>query len=106
MLNNPTVLEASRVLAERLIVDTDNENERIELAFRLILCRKIKSAEFESINGYFKSQQSKLKDNAVARELIEVGEAPLNDELDPTKVAPLMQTILLIYNLEEATTLS
>lgn len=106
MLNDPTILEASRVLAERLLVDTDNENERIELAFRLILCRKIKKREFESINEYFKSQQSKLKDNSLARELIEVGETPLIDGLDASKVAALMQTILLIYNLEEAITLS
>jgi len=103
LLNDPTVLEASRVMAERLILNTD-ENDRIEMAFRLIMCRKIKDKEFESINEYFKNKLLSL-DNAIASELIDVGEYPLNEELDPTEVAALMQTILIIYNLEEATSL-
>lgn len=47
MMNDPTVLEASRVLAQRLLTANkpDEEKKKIASAFRTIICRKATSKE-------------------------------------------------------------
>ena len=40
MMNDPTVLEASRVLAEKISAEQISPTDQITKAFRLIVCRK------------------------------------------------------------------
>lgn len=103
MMNDPTVLEASRVFAQKLLEADKDAYANIEKAFRRILCRKPTSKELNMLKEYF-SQQSVLFGNKQlnAEATLKVGEYPLNASLDRSLLAAMMKTINLIYNLEEA----
>ena len=105
MMNDPTVLEASRVLAEKLVTKSGNAKENITTAFRLIVCRKPSDKEMKILESYYNEQlqlyqQKKLSANAT----IAVGEYPANLKVDIVKTAALMKAIEAIYNLEETIT--
>src|SRR5690606_41769619 len=106
MLNDPTVLEAARVLGGRLLDEGTTEREKIEKAFQLIVCRKPTDAEMNVLLEYFAEEKATLAaDEAKARKLLDVGEYPKGN-YEPIMHAALMQVISSIYNLEEATTRS
>ncbi|WP_460514057.1 PSD1 and planctomycete cytochrome C domain-containing protein [Cyclobacterium sediminis] len=101
MLNDPTVLEASRVLASKLIREKSSEKEKINKAFRLILCRKPKAKELDLLEAYYKDKLATIsEENAI--ELTSIGEYPQNDKVDSQSVAALMQIISTLYNMEES----
>lgn len=103
MMNDPLVMEASRVLASEL---TEKEPETaIEVAFKRILCRAPNSREMDILSGYFKEEFSRFSnDHASAEDLFRVGEYPIQEEKITPTAAALMQVILTMYNLEEAIT--
>jgi hypothetical protein len=106
LMNDPTVLEASRVLAARLLDESSTDRERIEKAFRLIVCRRPTDAEMNVLMQYFDEEKTILAgDESKARKLLDVGEYPKGNH-EPVTHAALMQVICSIYNLEEATTRS
>lgn len=100
MLNDPTMLEASRVLAGKLVKEKTTAEEKIRKAFRLIVCRFPEDREMEVLNTYHKGQLENMEsENAL--DLVSVGEYPLDGNLDKVELASLMQVISTIYNLEE-----
>ncbi len=100
MMNDPMVLEASRVLSGKLIQEQSDARKRIENAFRLIVSRHAKDDELLVIENYYQGQLKSLtKDKALA--LLAVGEYPHAEGIDPIQQAALMQVISMIYNLEE-----
>jgi len=105
MMNDPTVLEASRVLAERLLAEEGTTEERIRRAFRLIICRTPGPRELATLVSYYDDGVGTL-DPAGAKALVSVGEYPRANGIDVIPVAALMQVISAIYNLEETITKS
>ena len=105
MLNDPHVLEAARVLAEKLMqTDLDTE-EQIELAFRKIVCRQVKSEELEVLTEFFNNEKEAFKANPEeAEKILKVGDRPLADIEDQQTLAALMQVNHAIYNMEESIT--
>lgn len=102
MLNSPTVLESSRVLSERLNSQDSSIEEKIEKAFELILCRKIRPKEKTILLNYYNEQKELFNVNpSNAKTFIEVGEYPISEERNDVKVASLMQIIHTLYNMEE-----
>jgi cytochrome c553 len=107
MMNDPHVLEASRVLAARLLSETSTEQEKIEKAFRLIVCRRPTSEELSILAGYFDEEKKQFSEAPQKAEaLLKVGEYPPDSMPDQASHAALMQVICSIYNLEEAITKS
>ena len=108
MLNDPTVLEASRVLAENISVLPKGLDEKIEQAFQSILVRKPTKFEREKLIAYCKKQQEYFKDNPDLLKLtLKVGEYKhVVDSQNDLEAGALMKTILIMYNLEEAITKS
>ncbi|REG88234.1 PSD1 and planctomycete cytochrome C domain-containing protein [Algoriphagus antarcticus] len=100
MLNDPTVLEASRVLAGKLLQESSNSETNIRKAFRLIVCRKPTEQEVAILKNYYDGRLQLLKETD-AIELLAVGEYPAPEGLDAIQVASLMQVITTLYNLEE-----
>jgi Protein of unknown function (DUF1553)/Protein of unknown function (DUF1549)/Planctomycete cytochrome C len=104
MMNDPTVLEASRVLAQRLLATPAPNSTPIVTAFRTIVCRHPTKKEEQVLSGYYADQlqlfQSKQLD---ARKTLNIGEYP-QANTDPAATAALMKVIELIYNLEETIT--
>jgi Protein of unknown function (DUF1553) len=107
MLNDPTVLEASRVLSVRLLSEQTTAAEKIAKAFRLIVCRKANDREIKILDDYYGDQlQTFTQQKKNAGKLLAVGEYPLPGSIDKISAAALMQVITTIYNLEETITKS
>jgi hypothetical protein len=105
LMNDPLILESSRVFAERLIAEKNPIEEKIEKAFRSIVCRKPKEDEMALLLRYMKESedvftQSKEK----AKQFISAGEYPHAKIDDIVQLASLMQVIHTIYNMEESIT--
>lgn len=102
MLNGPTVLESSRVLSEQLNSQSISIDEKIEKAFQLIVCRKIKPEEKKILLSYYKEQKEAFKTNPDnAKAFIDVGEYQILKGRNNIEVASLMQIIHTLYNMEE-----
>lgn len=103
MMNDPTVLEASRVLAAKLLQDKSNAKDKIYKAFRLIVCRKPKEQELTILTGYY-NDELKTMDNRTAAKVLNVGEYPIPENVNKVTLAVMMKVVNTIYNLEEAIT--
>ena len=107
LLNDPVMLEAARVLAERLMVETSSTDEKIEKAFRTILCRAPEKVELEKLVAYFAQEKEEFKNTPTkAKQFIEIGEYQHEKIDDVVSLAALMQIVQTIYNLDEAITKS
>jgi hypothetical protein len=104
MLNDPTVLEASRVMAQNLSAENLSIDKKVEKAFTMVLIRKPKFSEKHKLLTYFLQQENYLKSNAqMIEKIINVGEfKSAEKDKNALEVAALMKTCLIIYNLEEA----
>ncbi|MGV8879839.1 MAG: PSD1 and planctomycete cytochrome C domain-containing protein [Sphingobacteriaceae bacterium] len=107
MMNDPQVLEASRVLAAKLLEEKTSSDDKILKAFRLIVCRKPKEKELALLKDFYQEQMQTLKkEKGNAAKLLAVGEYPLPENLDKTTLAAMMQVVNTIYNLDETITKS
>ena len=105
MLNDPMVLEASRVLATRLDSEIKDDSEAIKTAFKRILCRDMNSDEEEILESYFEDQLDRFEANPEQiKPTLEVGEYPIEKSEETARTAALMQVIVSLYNLEETIT--
>jgi hypothetical protein len=105
MLNDPTVLEASRVLAQRLASESSGDEEKIIKAFRLIVCRKPTSKEEDRLKQYYNDQVTTFRQYPkTAQKTLAIGEYPQATTSDPVSTAALMRVINMLYNLEETIT--
>lgn len=106
MLNDPTVLEASRVLAENISLESKNIEEKIEQAFVTIMVREPSKFEKTQLVDYCRKQKEFFGKNPdILKSTLAVGEYEHpKGELNELEAGALMKTILIIYNLEEAIT--
>jgi hypothetical protein len=107
MLNDPTVLEASRVLAERLTLKSANAESNIRESFQRILCRAPTDNEMKLLTRYYNGEAAAfLKDKGQAFKILNVGEFPHEPKVDECHAAALMRVINMLYNMEETITKS
>jgi hypothetical protein len=107
MMNDPMVLEASRVLAQRLDVEPMGEKDKIVKAFRLIVCRKPSDKEMRIMEDYYTGQLEEYRTKKLnAVRTLNVGEYPQDKNADKNETAALMKLISTLYNLEETITKS
>ncbi len=107
MLNDPTVLEAARVLAEQLDTQHKEAKSKVEEAFRRIVCRAPRQNEIDLLVGYYEEQLQHFGSKPdLAATFIDVGEYPAKEGRDEVAVAALMQVVHTIYNMEETITKS
>lgn len=105
MMNDPMVLEASRVLAERLMQEDMTAEERIKKAFRLIMCRKAGEEELKILSGFYADEKKFYDGNAEkAKQRLEAGEYKHEEISDVAQTAALMQVVSTLYNTDEAIT--
>ena len=105
MLNDPTVLEASRVLAAKLLQEKSGTEAKINKAFRLIVARKPTEKEVAVLSEYYRSELKNLT-RPHAEKALAVGEYPIPKTLDTVQLAAMMRIVSTIYNLEETITKS
>lgn len=105
MMNDPLIMEASRVLAANLIEETDEADLQITMGFRKIINREISKKELSILSAYHHEQWQQLKEDPDrARQLLDAGEYPLPVEYDAARLAALSLTLHTIYNMDEAIT--
>ncbi len=100
LMNDVQVLEAARFLAQQQFVEKTSIDAKIKTIFRKIVCRKPLDRETGILNKYYQQTLANLTEEQ-SKKILKVGEIePLKVE-HTTELAALMQTILLVYNLEE-----
>ncbi len=105
MLNDPTVQESSRVLAEKLTTGKSDINEKLRLAFKTILCREPAKKELATLSSYFEDQLNYFnKNKKKAESLVNTGEYSASSTRSVTETAAMMQCLQVLYNLEETLT--
>ena len=104
MLNDPTVLEASRVLAATLLLENNPAEAKIIKAFRLIVCRNPNEKEIKLLTSYYSDQLKVFQQKTNAEKVLAVGEYPISEKIDKSSLAAMMTVITTIYNLEETIT--
>ena len=108
MLNDPAVLEASRVLAENISVSNKSLEDKLEQAFETIVIRKPSRFERNKLMDYCAKQVTFFNGNApLLKNTLAVGEYQHpTKKYNEAEAAALMKTILILYNLEETITKS
>lgn len=103
LLNDTTFVEAARVFAERVLREAGpSPSERVRYAFRLATCREPSDEELASLLKTLKFLLDEYGANPVAaNELIEVGEAPHDEQLDAVETAAYGSLMNAILNLDE-----
>ena len=105
-LNDPTWVEAARVLAERSMKASGSLDDRLTHAFRRVLGRKPTEGDLAILRRAYETQASiyAKDDPAAARAFLSVGESKRDETLNPTEHAALSAVCLAILNLDEALT--
>ncbi|CAG5067505.1 hypothetical protein DYBT9623_00226 [Dyadobacter sp. CECT 9623] len=107
MLNDPTVLEASRVLAERLSMSPVAVENQIKEVFQRVVCRKPNAGEVKLLTDYYHEELATFsKHKTKAGAALNVGDSKHEPKADQVKAAALMRVISTIYNMEETITKS
>ncbi len=105
MMNDPLILEASRVLATRLLENTPDVSVAVKSAFKRILCREMNGKELSLLTDYLEDQMRRFNEHPdQIRPTLQVGEYPLKESDINAQTAALMQVIVSLYNLEETIT--
>ena len=105
LLNDPTYVEASRKLAERLIREAETPDDRLNLAFRLVLARRPTAGEMDVLRQVHREALAKFRaDKEAATKLLSVGESPRDPKLDAAELAAWSAVAGVVLNLDEAVT--
>jgi len=100
MMNDPQILEASRVLAYTVIKSTKDQNEGIALSFEKILGRAPSIEETSILNDFFTSELNRFSSAPeTAKIYLNVGE--YEQEIETPEAAAYMSLINTIFNLDE-----
>ena len=104
-LNDPTWVEAARVLAETSMQAAGDLDGRLTHAFRRVLGRKPTGYDLETLKRMHARQLAiYAADLGAANQLLVVGESPRDKSLDPAGHAALTSVCLAVFNLDEALT--
>ncbi|MFM8578419.1 MAG: PSD1 and planctomycete cytochrome C domain-containing protein [Planctomycetaceae bacterium] len=104
-LNDPTWVEAARVLAERCMREAVEQDRRLSFAFRLVVGRHAADDDIAALSRLFENQLTIYRtDPEAARGLLSVGEWKRDESLDPVEHAALTIVCLAILNLDESLT--
>ena len=106
LMNDPTYVEASRKLAERILLEGGaTTDDRIAFAFRLTTARKPTAREFVVLRRVFEQQLARFQaDPAAATKLLSVGESSRNEQLKAVDLAAWSAVASVILNLDETVT--
>ena len=106
LMNDPTYLEAARVLAQRDMHEAGaTAADRVRYVFRLIDDREPSQQEFDILSKLYQKEHTHyLADKKAAEKLISVGESKPDPKLDPADLAAWMLVSSTVLNMDESVT--
>ena len=92
LMNETQRVEMARMFAERLIRETKDDSERLDLLFRLLACRRPSEAERDACSKLLISMRKRFEqDKPSAEQLLGYGDAPRNKKLNAAEHAAWTQ---------------
>ena len=106
LLNDPTYVEAARVLAQRVLMEAGKqEKARLTYAFRLVTARTPGGKEIGALRDLLdRSRDSFRKDPRSASKFLGVGESARDRRIDPVELAAWSTVASVLLNLDETIT--
>ncbi len=105
LLNNQTFVEASRLIAERMLQHGGSDTEQLTWAFRSITSRTPTPAELQLLLQDLQEYRREFAEHPqAAGQLLAVGEWKADPSLPPQEVAAAALTASTILNLDESIT--
>ena len=105
LMNDPTYVEASRILAEKILRLGGDTPSRLKYAFRLVTSRVATVRELEVLTAGLERQRERYAAHPqLATELLSIGETQRSDELDAAELAAWTMIASELLNLDETVT--
>jgi hypothetical protein len=106
LLNDPSFVEAARVLAERILKEAGkNDRARLDHAYELVLSRNPTDDERKTMGELFNYARKDFEQHPdAAKELISIGQTPAGADQDPVELAVWTSISRALLNLSETTT--
>ena len=105
LLNDPTYIEAARVLALRAMADAKSIEDRVAAMVRRVLGRHATADEVKILAEGCRKRLARYRIDAKAAEaLVKVGTSPVPDGVDIGELAALTLTASTLLNLDETIT--
>ena len=105
LFNDPIYVEAARKLAERVMLDAESKEERLQRAFELVLQRKPTGKEQSVLLAVVEEHQAKYKANSeLANEIGRNGEAPVAEGVDEAELGAWTSVSRVLLSLHETIT--
>jgi len=102
LLNDPTYVEAGRKFAEQILLKTNDNQARFELAFQMALCRSPKAEEVDILLKILQTAEKRFTSDLVAaNNLTSIGYSKRNEKLNASTLAAWTTITCLILNLDE-----
>jgi hypothetical protein len=106
LMNDPQFVEASRILAERMMLyGGETLQDKMNFGFRLLTARSLEEEETEIFIKLFEEEYRQYQqDKESALSLLKVGDHPRNQRLDVAEAAAFSVVASMMMNHDEAYT--
>lgn len=103
MLNGPQFVEASRGVAQKLMLAHGTDHDlMLRNLFRMLTSRPLEPAEFKILKELFESELQLFSQSPEqTREFLRVGDLTANESLDPIQLAALTAVANALFNFDE-----
>ncbi|MGJ8681836.1 DUF1553 domain-containing protein [Paraglaciecola sp.] len=103
LLNDPQIIEASKVLADQLIANVDSVSERLSQSYRLITSRVPSPNELNVIEKMYQQSLADFTNNPEQiAELLAIGDKEITDENSTPELAALTSVTNILMNHDAA----
>ena len=103
LLNDPQIIEATRVVAQNALAKVESMEARIEQIFRLATSRKPSSAEVESLKSYLLEELAYFEATPEkAEDYLNIGAYQMDYETSKPEMAAYAMLASAIFNLDES----
>ena len=105
LLNDPQIIEASRIIAKNAIDRNKETNDQISYIFKQATSRAPDEAELTMLANYYDSMLQKVEGEGIeAQEYLSIGATEMNSNISVSQLAALALTAHTILNLDETIT--
>ncbi|MEM1123033.1 MAG: DUF1553 domain-containing protein, partial [Bacteroidota bacterium] len=103
LLNDPQIIEATRVMAQNIVSEVETPEERIGQLFRLATSRQPTSDEVNTLKDYLAEELTYFEESPEkAEEYLNIGAYQMNYDLPEPEMAAYAMLASAIFNLDES----